>query len=290
MIVVALKGGLGNQLFQYALGRKLAMAHGAELVLDTSALDSERPHGDTCRPFTLGGFRIAARIATPEETRRLKRPFGFASKAWRTFSTKVLRRHHIGFEPSVLRMRGDAYLDGYWQSYKYFEDIRDALLAELTLKELSPAASAMLARIAAEPAAVAIHVRRGDYAASAPANRTHGTCSPEYYRRAIASIKERAPGAAWFVFSDDPAWVREHISFPSEPVFVSGNGLGDAEELALMAVCKHAVIANSTFSWWGAWLNRNPEKIVVAPRPWSNTGKPSLADIIPPSWILLPRD
>jgi hypothetical protein len=181
------------------------------------------------------------------------------------------------------------YLDGFWQSYKYFEDIRETLLVELELKEWSSTAAAVREQIRSVEA-VAVHVRRGDYVANAAANRTHGICSPAYYARAIAEIAKCAPNAAWFVFSDDPEWVGKHISFPQEPAFVSGRGFTDAEELSLIAACKHAVIANSTFSWWGAWLSRNPDKIVVAPCPWSNIGKPPLADIIPPSWTLLPRD
>jgi hypothetical protein len=289
MLLVSLKGGLGNQLFQYALGRKLAIANGAKLAFDTSTLDIERASGDTYRPFALEGFKIATRAATPETIRGLKYPFGILSKAVRALDSRVLRRQHIGFEPRILQIRDNAYLNGYWQSYKYFEDIRDTLLAELELKEWSPDA-ALLRKRMRDTESAAVHIRRGDFISNAASHKMQGTCSPAYYARAIAHIEKRVPDATWFVFSDDTEWVGKHIAFPREPVFVSGRGFTDAEELMLIAACKHAIIANSTFSWWGAWLNRNPDKIVVAPRPWSNTGKPPLADIIPPSWTLLPRD
>ncbi len=289
MIITALKGGLGNQMFQYALGRKLAHTDGTTLKLDIEGLDRANKGGDIYRPFALHSFAIQADIAAPAEIQRLKYPYGILSKLARRFRFKVLRQMHVGWEPEALAMGEGAYVDGYWQSYKYFEDIREVLLANFTLKESSPAARAVRARMQ-DASAVFVHVRRGDYVSNPNATATHGICSVSYYERAIAAMREQVPDAAWFLFSDDPAWAAEHLPFPSEPVIVSGTGLSDAEEMMLMTSASHAIIANSTFSWWGAWLIRNRDKIIVAPSPWSESRKDLTRDIIPPTWTLIPKN
>ncbi|MDP3402495.1 MAG: alpha-1,2-fucosyltransferase [bacterium] len=287
MIIVALKGGLGNQMFQYALGRKLALVTGDALALDLSQLDRAIEVGDVHRPFALGTFPIKASVATPEEIARIKHPYGLLSKLVRWFSSKVLRQMHVGWEPGVLTGSGDRYFDGYWQSPKYCEAIRPALLEDFTAA-LSPEART-LAHGIGETDSVSIHVRRGDYVANPMVRVMYGPCSLDYYARAVREIEERVLNPSWFVFSDDIAWVRKNLQLPKDTTYVSGQSISDVEELMLMAACKHAVIANSSFSWWGAWLNRNTKKVVVAPLPWFDTRTDGHKDLIPASWIRIPK-
>ena len=132
--------------------------------------------------------------------------------------------------------------------------------------------------------AVSVHVRRGDYVNNKNANAFHGVCSPEYYRKAIELIAKRVDSPKYFVFSDDIEWVKEHIEIPNA-VFVSQKDIADHEELVLMSKCKHAIIANSSFSWWGAWLNANPNKLVIAPKQWVSDSRVNTVDAIPAEWV-----
>ncbi len=290
MIISALKGGLGNQLFQYALGRTLSLLNSDELALDVSGLSRANEVGDIYRPFALDAFSIQARRATPEEIRRFKYPYGVFSKILRMFRAKVLKQAHIGWEPEILTKHGNMYLDGYWQSPKYFESIRDTLLAEIVLVSPLLNTAKELQKRMLETSSVFVHVRRGDYVTNQNVQSNYGTCSPAYYAAAIKQIEKRVQDPSWFVFSDDIAWVRENLTLPANTTYVSDGILTDAQELTLMSSCLHGVIANSSFSWWGAWLIRNPGKLVIAPLPWFDTKKDQHPDLIPDSWIRLPKN
>jgi len=288
MIIVNLKGGAGNQLFQYALGRRLALKNDDELRLDIGGLDRANAVGDVYRPFALSAFSLAATTASAEEVRRLKYPYGLLSKAWRFISFKLLRRHHVTFEPNVLKFSGDIYLDGFWQSPRYFEDIRETLLADLTLREPLAGRAAAYAEQIVSCTAVALHVRRGDYAKNKQVAAALGLCSLAYYEKAVTHVKAHVEQPTFFIFSDDMAWVKANLLVGKDAVYVEGEGLSDTTELTLMSKCQHNIIANSSFSWWGAWLNQNPEKIVVAPTPWFDQTKYD-KDLIPLSWVQLPK-
>lgn len=289
MIIVNLKGGLGNQMFQYALGRALAIKNADDLKLDVSGLDRANDVGDIYRPFALSAFSIQAAIADQTEIQKHKYPWGLVSKLLRRFAFKVLRRTHIGWEPEILTKTGDVYLDGYWQSPKYFEDIRGVILEDFTLVHpFSPDAQRVADQMSSTTS-VSIHIRRGDYT-TAQTSAVHGLCSLAYYRRSIEKILQHEKNPVWFVFSDDIEWVKQNLPLEGQVVYVSGGPLSDAEEMTLMSCCKHNIIANSSFSWWGAWLNRNPEKIVIAPTPWFNTVKDFHKDLIPQSWHTIPRN
>lgn len=289
MIITALKGGLGNQMFQYALGRTLSLKNDDTLKLDTTGLSRANEVGDIYRPFALDAFNLHATVATPEESLRLKYPKGVLSKAWRKFEFKVLRKQHVGFESSMLTKHGDLYLDGYWQSPKYFESIRSTLLEDFTLRApMSSSAESMARRMRASPS-VSVHIRRGDYVANPKVAASYGPCTEAYYKRAAAEITKHVAHPTWFVFSDDIDWVKENLDFPGTVIYVSGEAANDQEELLLMAACSHNVIANSSFSWWGAWLNQNPDKMVVAPSPWFDTRQKDHADILPSSWTHIPK-
>ena len=288
MIIINLKGGLGNQLFQYALGRTLALKNNDTLKLEVDGLDRANKTSDIYRAFGLGAFNIEKNIATAAEVHRLKYPYGIFSKGWRWFTFRILKRIHVTFEPRVLNWRGDIFLDGYWQSPCYFESIHDTLLTDFTLVDpLSPAGSTFTSQMQSV-VSVSIHVRRGDYVKNPRVLAEFGVCSIDYYQTAITHIKTTYPNPTFFIFSDDMAWAKENLAVGEGAVYVSDPTITDYQELILMSKCQHNIIANSSFSWWGAWLNQNRDKIVVTPAPWFESA-PFDKSLIPNSWIQLPK-
>lgn len=300
MIITRLSGGLGNQLFQYAYGRALSLRSNNPLKLDIEGL-IRSAKGDTPRPYQLSHFAIHADIATPEEIAKLKYPFGIISKGWRYASVKFLRRFNVGFEPRtfshferIAKKGGNVYLYGFWQTERYFAEAADTLRADFTLKErLGAPAQTFADKIVAAKrdgiATVSLHVRRGDVARDAMKNPYYGITTPEYYSSALTAIAERLGPAASnmqiFVFSDGIKWTRQNISIPYPVAYVEGAGIADYEELFLMSLCDHNIIANSSFSWWGAWLNPNPAKIVIAPKRWIRKRQKQHIDICPSTWL-----
>jgi hypothetical protein len=288
MIIVKLGGGLGNQMFQYALGRRLARDGGDELALDASVFENDTKHIDY-RAFGLPHFNIQARIATPEEVERLRYPHGkLARKVWNRIERHILRRQHIRFEPGVLKKTRDAYLEGYWQSPKYFDSVRPAIVADLSLaKPYSAGGLALAQEIGQARNSVSLHVRRGDYSRNAEGLRIYGTyCDQSYYDRALSEVLKRLPGPlSVFVFSDDIEWVKANLKLPAGARFVAHGEAPDYERLMLMSLCKAHVICNSTFGWWGAWLDDKQGKVVVAPKVWIPGIDLPVDDIVPADWI-----
>lgn len=277
MTIARLQGGLGNQMFEYAFGRATALKNSTGLALDLSQYNE-----DPLRRYTLDAFHIDARIATPREvaafiggnrfTRKLRDLFG---------SSRIIREPHFAFYPRALQAKSPCYLDGYWQSEKYFADIAPTLRREFILKErLSDEAEKIAAEIR-QGTSISVHVRRGDYADS-----QFALLGAKYYTRAIAKIRETVQHPKYFVFSDDIEWIRKNLAIP-DAVFVSDHGISDAEELMLMSRCVHHIIANSSFSWWGAWLDPRPEKIVIAPKKWFVLDVHDTKDLLPPGWITI---
>lgn len=290
MIMVNLKGGLGNQMFQYALGRKLSLVNKDTLMFDTGGLKHAEISGDVSRPFALDAFNVSGDVAPPALATHARYPYGILSKLLHFVKTKLLRQMYIGWVPALLQQRGNVYLDGYFQSPKYFEDIRETLLQDFTVRGAPSETVVKFRTLMRSMESVSIHVRRGDYVSNAKVQSAYGSCSLQYYQEAMKLIGARVPSPSWFVFSDDISWVKEHLAFPGEVTYVSGHSISDAEELSLMAACKHNIIANSSFSWWGAWLNQNREKIVIAPDPWFDTKKDEHKDLIPDSWIRIAKN
>lgn len=291
MIVTRLRGGLGNQMFQYAAGRALALRTGAELKLDLGYFErSDR------RSYALGPFPIRATPATAEEVARLTRtprPLRIARRLLGRES-RPPRSHveegDLTFRPAVLDLPDGVYLDGYWQSERYFADAADAIRTELAPPEPAAARDRALAAAIDASESVSLHVRRGDYASSPAVLETHGLCGVDYYRRATAWLGERSSGPALFVFSDEPEWVRENLDLPFPMTVVDHGGTGDGaahRDLALMSRCRHHVIANSSFSWWGAWLGRDPGGYVIAPERWFARPDLSSRDLVPERWVRL---
>jgi hypothetical protein len=280
-VVTRLLGGLGNQLFQYATARALAARSGLPLKLDLSALQGHRP-----QRYGLAPFAIAATEATPDEIRGLRRgPDLLLRIAPRLAGRHVLVERHFHFDPTVLRVRGPAYLSGYWQSERYFADADARIRAELVVKAAPADQNEATLRAIRSRESVAVHVRRGDYVSNPRTHRIHGTCSLDYYQRAIAEIRQRVKEPHLFVFSDDGAWARRHLDTPLPVTFVDHNGPDRGhEDLRLMAACRHHVIANSSFSWWGAWLARHPGQHVIAPARWFAAARHRTSDLYPDGW------
>ncbi len=286
MIIVRLNGGLGNQMFQYVLGKRLSLKNEDSLKLDIS--DLEKRGKDSIRSYKLHFFNIVASIATHDEINPLRCPAGVFSKAIDFFEKKVFRKFHIGWEPEILEKKGDIYVDGFWQSYKYLEGIEDSIRSDFTLKHGLSERGEKIVDTMHNVHAISVHIRRGDYVSDAKTNTYHGTCSPAYYKEAINFFNKKITSPVFFVFSDDITWVKSNMDFlGNEVVYVSQENIPDYEELILMSKCKHHIIANSTFSWWGAWLNPYKDKMVVAPRQWYKKDANRAKDLLPPEWVRL---
>lgn len=291
MVISHLIGGLGNQMFQYALGRKIAINNNIRLMLDISGLENHSGNG-TPRKYSLGVFNIEERFSDKKEVAKFKPENN--SKITRTLAKKFalfksreyfIAEPYFNFCPDILNTKKGSYLQGYWQTEKYFKDIEDVIRNEFTLKDEYSIEGKEITQKIKNCNAVSLHIRRGDYVTSAITNKFHGICSLDYYGKAIKRIADNIQNPHFFIFSDDIEWVKQNlkIDFPVE--YVSNGTLKDYEELMLMSYCKHNIIANSSFSWWGAWLNNNPEKIVIAPRRWFADVLVDTSDVVPETWI-----
>jgi hypothetical protein len=291
VVIVKLFGGVGNQLFQYAAARRLALMHHTELKLDITHLTHE-----AVRPYRLNPFRIREVLATPQEVAELKGTakkglervvFRAGQKMKPYYRRSVFAERHLKpFDPNILKTPKDVYMHGYWQSEKYFAEIQELIRHEFTVKYEQDAPNRSMAKEIANVDSVSIHVRRGDYVSDPKTNRFHGTCDLDYYFRSVEFIAEKVPSIQFFVFSDDPEWVTGNLKlrYPSTVVTLNGPSKG-YEDLRLMSMCRHNIIANSSFSWWGAWLNPNPDKLVLGPRRWFREAGLDTRDLLPNSWI-----
>ena len=295
MIVVKLMGGLGNQMFQYAFGRSLALKHNVELKLDTSALNNKNIEGDySIRDFGLKNFNIHNEIASKWDSEKFKKSklgklidLLSLSISWKS-KNFYLREPFFYFYKKATEAPANSYVDGYWQSEKYFNSIRKELLGNFfPLKSLSTQSSIIAGKIKSGES-VSIHVRRGDYL-SIPENvNLYEACSEKYYYDAIKTITNKFPDVIFYVFSDEPEWFKNTIKIDLPVEYVMHNqGENSYEDLILMSLCKHNIIANSSFSWWGAWLNTNVEKVVVAPKNWFKDRSKNTKDLIPEKWLQL---
>lgn len=298
MIMIKLQGGLGNQLFQYAAGRSLAHITNQELKLDVTSYGEDKK-----RTYALSVFDITGEIATKEEVEHFKK---FQRKDWGKIKgvlgkikailhnkfvankRKYFIEKQFHFDPDVLGLTGDSYIEGFFNTEKYFRNVADIIKKEFSLKIPVTEQTKILSGTINSCNSVSMHIRRGDYA-SDPANLSYfGLCSVEYYKEAANIIASKISDPHLFIFSDDHAWVKENINLNFPTTYVDHtNGNTAYEDLLLMSLCKHNIIANSTFSWWGAWLNKNKNKIVIAPQKWFNQTKSNTFthDVLPEEWI-----
>lgn len=287
MIAVHLQGGLGNQMFQYAFAAQLAAWHAVQVVIDPYWFDHPL-RGETPRTLDITKFRIAGNVADAR-----------ASRQWSILRSRLVRylpsfvlplplvmERGNGVDRAALTAPDNCYLRGFWQSEDYFKDIAATLAEQFAPKAAPSSQDQMLLERMANGNAVSLHVRRGDYVSLASAAAYHGTCSPGYYRQAIDHILQHREGCRFFVFSDDPSWAADNLDIPAETHYVAHNSAANAvQDMRLMSHCRDHIIANSSFSWWGAWLaeRRCNDGIIIAPRQWF-AGRDA-PDIVPARWM-----
>jgi hypothetical protein len=289
-VITRLKGGLGNQLFCYAAARRLALVNSAELVIDNvTGFVRDRLYN---RQYALEHFHIGARKATRSERLQPFDRYRRALAKWRNHGKPFLDRSYleqegIAFDARLLQLRveGTVYLDGLWQSESYFKDIEPTIRADLRIVPPADATNQALGDEIRSCNSVALHVRWFD----APDGAQAHNASAAYYRRAVALLNERVPSARYFLFSDDPEAARVKLGLAGHQVVPVAHNRGDTASFAdlwLMSQCRHFIIANSTFSWWGAWLSENQAKIVVTPDLKLNAKTAwGFQGLIPSDWI-----
>lgn len=293
MIIVRLTGGLGNQMFQYAAGRRAAYVNKTELKLDTSWF--KNPEGAIKRDYLLDIFNIKEIFATKQEIDKLK---GENQGLLVLFYKKILKltkpyykrsyvvEKYFHFDPNILKISGNTYLEGSWQSEKYFGDIKDIVQQEFTFKGEPDEENKKIINQIVNSNSVSIHIRRGDYAYDRKTHECHGVCDVDYYSKAVLLISSKIDKPKFFIFSDNPKWAKKNLKLRYPNIIVDHNfQKKDYEDLRLMSFCKQNIIANSTFSWWGAWLNRNPGKIIITPKEWFKDQKLDAKDLIPKAWL-----
>jgi hypothetical protein len=288
MIIARLRGGLGNQLFQYAAGRALAAHHGVELKLDLYTY-TKHPY----RKFELDTFNIDAVEATRDEVHQFtgSNPIvRYLNKRNNYFHCpRVFAQPHYHYYEDFFALPKEIYLSGYWQSEKYFDGIGGLIREQFTPRSPLDSRNSELRKRMEFQHSVAVHVRRGDYSSASYASFFGGL--PEtYYVEAMSMVKERVGNPVFYFFSDDIAWCKSNIATEGAE-FVEHNSGADAyKDMLLMASCKHNIIANSTFSWWGAWLNHNPDKVVIAPKQWFRSNFLDKKEPVYPSRVYNTKD
>ena len=289
MIIAKLKGGMGNQMFQYALGRALSVKNKTYLDLDLTFLLNRTPRPNfTFRNYDLDVFNIQAEIVSSDSVpfihRLFKGKFGILFDfIKRKFLKPVGVEKSFSFDDSILNLKGDVYLDGFWQSYKYFENIRDIIKKDFTLKNELPVKVKNLMEVIEKENSVCVHVRRGDYVG----NKVYETIGKDYYDNGLDLINKKVKIDKLYVFSDDIKWCEENMKFKYPVMFVVEEYSGQKAEghLMLMKSCKSFIIPNSSFSWWAAWLSEYKDKIIIAPKQWFNDDRINNDDLIPEEWI-----
>ncbi len=297
MVIIGLRGGLGNQMFQYALGRRIALENNSVLKLDISSFKNDYVYK---RKYSLGCFNIIENIATEKD---LKKATTLKSKNYigkfirlitkmKPYYKRYLlcEQQLFKYDPNVLRKFRDVYIDGSWQNEKYFKNIEDILRNEFAFKTNLDGENLKLAEQIRNTNSVSLHMR--NYAlncsVTAISNRDlneYGIMSSDYYNKAVKYIEKTQNNLQFFVFSDDINLARRNIKLEYPTSFIVTNDGKDYENLQLMSLCKHQIISNSTFSWWAGWLNNNPDKIIIGPKKWFVDAHYDTSDLVPKDWI-----
>ncbi len=305
MIITWLTGGLGNQMFQYAAGLSLAEHRRTVLKLDVSWFRLD-PEYEAHNRYALSCFNITEQFAAPEEIDRVRGVQLTRTERWAAHLARRLRLYryanrHAG--PSNLHYAKDfkfyrgffdqpdnTYLHGMWQSERFFQPVANLLRLHFSFRyPMQPTVAAMLDRIRAGGPSAAVHFRRGDYVRNATFNRNIGVVDFGYYLKAMELLRERHPNLTFYVFSDDIDAIERDFRPTAPCIFVRATQPWHSyDKIRLMSACNHAIISNSTFAWWAAWLNANPEKTVIAPDPWFAGGTNDGSDVVPLSWQRLP--
>lgn len=284
MVIVKIIGGLGNQMFQYAYAKALEQK-GHEVKIDISAFETYKLHGG----YQLDKYNIDLDSSIKDENDKFYKNT-FFYKVLRRFGMDFSRRikeKSLLFDKKLLEIDDNSYLDGYFQCEKYFKDIREIILKQFTInQDISNYTKEIKNKIQNSQNSCSLHIRRGDFVNSTNIN-IHGTCDIEYYKKAIQYLEEKVENINYFIFSDDIEWVKENLAIQNAIYIDSKEKRIPHEDIYLMSLCKNNIIANSSFSWWGAWINRNENKIVIAPKRWFADDKleNQSKDIVCESWV-----
>ena len=290
MQFIRIAGGLGNQMFQYAFARAYSLKHKTNVVLDNSLYSSPKLNTNlTIRNYKLASFPIKLQSTnhTPFWAKqcdtRLKRKVHDL-----IFKKYIIKDKEKGFDESLFNtFFKDIVFDGYFQCPKYFENFRESILLDFKFPENNSESFLKVKKEIQNSHSISLHIRRGDYLKQVNAS-IHGVLSMDYYSLAISRFKNENNDFVFYIFSDDQEWCKNEFQ-GSEFRFIDPElKLTDIDEMHLMSLCKHNIIANSSFSWWGAWLNQNPHKKVIAPKNWfANKELNASWDIYPQDWTLI---
>jgi hypothetical protein len=274
-----MKGGLGNQMFQYALGLHLSIKSSETLFFDLSDYRQQQ-----LRKFELNVFGIDNK-EVDAATRFFYNALITAASFRGTASKRIYLEKSLTFDSSVFQIPHAVYFQGFFQSYKYFIDIASKVRSNFRFVNPLDQANKLIASQISESNSISIHIRRGDYIYWDKHDSSHVLCGLDYYVQAVEFVKQKIAACKFFVFTDEAEWVRRNLKF--DYTLVEGNDAGDSwKDMYLMSLCKHHIIANSTFSWWAAWLNSSADKIVIAPKKWfGNEMNEQTRDLCPPEWI-----
>lgn len=284
---------MGNQMFQYAAGKALAIRYGVELKIDLSfLLQNTKQNGDfIARPYELSLFKHITDRTVDTEKQYLPKFLRTLRSILKLNQPPVYYEPSFQFNASLFEQKPPLLMDGYWQSEKYFIIQEQAIRNAFTFPSLE-ADDLNIAGLheVKDNNSISVHVRRGDYL-NKQVLAFHGICSRNYYEKAIDLMNKKHPGAIFFFFSDDPEWVKQElVQLTTNYRVIEGNSGRDSwKDMLLMSNCKHHIIANSSFSWWGAWLNNDLKKTVVAPRQWFSEFNQmnTTADLLPAGWVQL---
>jgi len=292
MIVVKLSGGLGNQMFQYACGLSLAHDLDTELYLDLSSYNNHK-HLGTVRHFELDIFKIIINLATEKELKKFYPPSNalhrqFWKLARKANPTLIIEEKDFSYRPIEHQRCKNLHLIGYWQSYRYFNPVAEKVRKSFSFTSSPNAINAKTLEEIQACESVAVHIRRGDYVSDKSTNQFHGVCSLPYYTEAIKYMRAHLKEPFFFFFSDDPDWVKHTFEDVKNSKVIDYNKDVEAyNDMRLMAACRHNIIANSSFSWWGAWLSNHQNKIIIAPEQWfaKKDNSYSTNDLLPDHWL-----
>ena len=285
MIIVKLDGGLGNQMFQYAAARSLALRKNTDLCLDVSAFSSVSEN-KTPRNFQLNAFNIKVPFCAidQKEQRNLSLIERLINKFKPYYRKQYYYEPFFHFDANFYNASSNSTLIGYWQSEKYFIDDAQVIRSDFLLKKVVSSETVFFEEKIKTENSVSMHLRRGDYVSNDAAASLLGALPLSYYEDAMRWIKLKVPEPHYYIFSDDPYWVRLNLNITNSTIVDTGNEITD---FIAMSQCQHNIIANSSFSWWAAWLNANKNKRVIAPKNWFRDKTINTKDLIPSSWIRL---
>ncbi len=285
-LIIKLEGGLGNQMFQYAYAKAMEYKFGYDVMFEMSFFNITRRR---TRPYSLNLFNTKPKfLSNPFDIILTRFMFLLNKKHFNVkpmFGLTFRELSSVSYQDDVANIKPNTFICGHYQTEKYFKTIEKVIKNDFKFKVEPDEENKQLIKDIKSKNSISIHIRRGDYLKKRN-QQTFYECSAKYYKRALSYIAKRVENPVIYVFSDDIKWVEENLKIPYEHVYVNVNsGQKSYEDMRLMSLCKHNIIANSTFSWWGAWLNENPDKIVICPDKWLKLADVNQEDFKADGWI-----